>query len=536
MAKLPSWAGFAAIALLAAWPLRDGLLLGEVVGAGPDVASTLWGMWWFQQTLLLFGGASELSNFPYGSDGMVLTPSSALLWALAEPLVGVGRAAALSAWLQVAGLALGCMFLARQAGCSAGAVFAAGLSPLAARHMFFGIGEGSLVAVAALPLPLGLAALVSAARAEGGWLAAACAGACMAWCAIENPYLAPVLPGLCLLLALFRGEEGGRGRLLAASAIGAAGVLFVASAFGRVANPDYPTEVAGQLLTLGGRQWSVVDLPWARLGPLEPFVPSELSWTLDDTTATAAGGGNYLGISVLALAFYGAARSSVARWWLLFGIAGAALAFGSVQGGFAGPFLALNAVMEAIARPLTQPTRYVALTLVGVSVAAGLGFHASRSRAWVPACLAAALLADAFMLGGLSLKPPNTSMPSLACSRSYEGPVLVWPWDARDMDMSRSLLFQIAHGQPAAHTGIASWGLRGGKRFIDELRGAGFREGSARLNQRKLYDSGFRWVIAEDGYDSDLLRRYLRPVEDCGGAAVYALSPSAPSGQVPGGR
>ena len=34
------------LALSVAWPLRDGLLDGEIVGAGPDVVSTLWGMWW----------------------------------------------------------------------------------------------------------------------------------------------------------------------------------------------------------------------------------------------------------------------------------------------------------------------------------------------------------------------------------------------------------------------------------------------------------------------------------------------------------
>ena len=37
------------LALLVAWPLRRGFLWNYVDGAGPDVLSTLWGMWWFQQ-------------------------------------------------------------------------------------------------------------------------------------------------------------------------------------------------------------------------------------------------------------------------------------------------------------------------------------------------------------------------------------------------------------------------------------------------------------------------------------------------------
>ena len=43
------WAWLVLLALLAAVPFRDGFIHGEIVGAGPDVISTLWGMWWLQQ-------------------------------------------------------------------------------------------------------------------------------------------------------------------------------------------------------------------------------------------------------------------------------------------------------------------------------------------------------------------------------------------------------------------------------------------------------------------------------------------------------
>ena len=39
---------------------RDGFIHGEIVGAGPDVISTLWGMWWLQQE----GGVLSLERKP----------------------------------------------------------------------------------------------------------------------------------------------------------------------------------------------------------------------------------------------------------------------------------------------------------------------------------------------------------------------------------------------------------------------------------------------------------------------------------------
>ena len=63
-------------------PFRDGFIHGEIVGAGPDVISTLWGMWWLQQEGVgaIFGTETTLVNFPYGATGIVLSPTSALMW------------------------------------------------------------------------------------------------------------------------------------------------------------------------------------------------------------------------------------------------------------------------------------------------------------------------------------------------------------------------------------------------------------------------------------------------------------------------
>ena len=83
------WPWLVLLALLAAIPFRDGFIHGEIVGAGPDVISTLWGMWWLQQegASAIFGTETTLVNFPYGATGIVLSPTSALMWAVLEPIV-----------------------------------------------------------------------------------------------------------------------------------------------------------------------------------------------------------------------------------------------------------------------------------------------------------------------------------------------------------------------------------------------------------------------------------------------------------------
>ena len=88
-------------------PFGNAIREGSMVGAGPDVISSVWAMWWFQQEGIsaLLGQQSELANYPNGVHGSVLSPSSALLWALLEPLFGVGRALALVVWLQLGAFA-----------------------------------------------------------------------------------------------------------------------------------------------------------------------------------------------------------------------------------------------------------------------------------------------------------------------------------------------------------------------------------------------------------------------------------------------
>ena len=43
---------------------------------------------------------------------------------------------------------------------------------------------------------------------------------------------------------------------------GTLAILSIARVLREGANPEYPREVAGQFVTLFGREWEIVDLPW----------------------------------------------------------------------------------------------------------------------------------------------------------------------------------------------------------------------------------------------------------------------------------
>ena len=483
------------MALLAALPLRDAIVSGSIPGAGPDVVSTVWGMWWFGQSWLeAWGGWSPLANAPNGVFGTVLSPTSAVLWNLFQGL-GPGPATWITGWLTLVSLCGACALLARRAG--AKTWMAAALVPLVGRHLLFGLGEGSIVAIAFLPLPLGLAAMLGRRPRD-----AVAFAVCIVWMALENPYLAPVLPACSLLLMRDRWRTHGPALVL-----GSLGVLATAALFAGSASPDYPREVAGTTL-LG---LDVVDMPWAGVMPWE-WVWPDLQWTWNADTAIDATGGGYLGVTALALALYSR------RWaWLAFAAVGAWLAVGS--SGLA--FLALNTVMEAIARPLTQPARFLALSVVGLSVAAAFAVD-RHPRLWM------LLAAEALVVGGGSLKLPTTTVPSGDCAAlaGFEGGVLAWPTDARQGEPGKAQLLQMVHGLPSPHRGIASWRLHNGP-VTEDLRFHGFAwppTGAPRV--RHLRESGYRTIIAEAAEAGWVEDHLGAPFLDCGELKVFVLPES----------
>ena len=525
-------------------PLLPALASGEVPGSGPDVVSTLWGVWWATQEPLLasFGGWTDLVNHPAGAIGALLSPSTTLSWALLEPLVGPGDAMSGAALLQVGGLALGTAFLARQVNLGWAAAAFASLAVLTGRYLPYGVGEGSVVAIAALPLPLGLGLLTRLGRRfpeegpVGGWAAAVGLALCMGWMGVENPYLAPVLPGctLVLLLASLRpgGPPGVPSLLVLAMLLGSGLILADSAAFARAASPDYPVEVAGSVVRLGGVEWQVADMPWARAEALDLFWPDAVKWTDGvDSARDNPGGGRYLGLSVGLLALLG----SGLRWrralpWTALAVAMLLLSLGSMVGPAAGPFLFLNALMDEVARPLTQPTRFLAVGVVALAVCAAVAAQAVQQRFGSGALLAlgAVMLGDALLVGGPSLELPSLALPELGCEEALpEGAVLVWPADVLGRWSDEQQLLQLAHRRPAAHRGIASWRLEE-PRIDQELRKLKASvQVKGRFDAAALGERGYRSVLVQPSSTKSertlLLSTLGEPIMACGAYQVHAL-------------
>ena len=514
--------------LLCGIPLRDGLFYGEIVGAGPDVISTIWGMWWFQQEMSILGGGSYILNYPYGATGNVLSPSSALLFACTESVLGIGRSYALCAWFQVFVFCAGLYLWLYEVVQIQFPAMIGSFVPLVGSYFFFGIGEGSLVAIAAVPLPLGLWGLW---RISNNWFYVLFFVFCMSWMSIENPYLAPVLPIVAVIRWIQKNDE--RSRILLSLIGGTMVILSIARILREGANPEYPREVAGQFVTLFAHEWEIVDLPWARMGLSELFWPIAIRWTTEAENAVDAQGGYFIGISLLffcalSIRYFWEYRKAetnlnsmfVAAWlWLLGGFL---LSIGSIFHSFAGPFLFYNAIMDAIARPLTQPTRYIMLCVVGFAfLVALIAKQYPKIRYWI----VGVFLLESILWGGLRLDIPSIQLPQYNCSTKMEGPVLIWPWDAKDGEMSRSQLYQMIHKQPSPHTGIASWALSKKGRVLNVLRTNGFRIEGQRIRFSAISHLGYKWIIVEKNLPSNwnFENGGLDPVEHCDVVDLYSV-------------
>jgi len=553
----------AALALLALWPARRALVADEILGAGPDVISTLWGMWWFSQEWLgaAWGGWSDLANHPYGAFGAVLSPTSAAVWSLTHELLGIGRASALAGAAQVGGLAIATCWLAHRLGVGALGSFAAGLVPLGLRITWYGLGEGSVVTIAGLFIPLGLIGLVGLSERSGlgdagegrrAWTATALLAVSGGLAALENPYLAPVLPA-CIVAALAAGSlrrPRERARLLRLGVALVSSLLLIGAVsvlFGRAASPDYPPRVVEESRALLGWTIDVIDKPWARVDPAGFLVPSAVRWTLNVRGGEDATGGDYLGLAPTALLLVGVVlRPRKTAPWLVFGLAGLSLSVGSIVGGVPGPFLLFNALLDLLARPLTQPSRYLVLYGIGAGLCAGWGVAALTARLGgrVAAAAVALLAIEGLSMGGLGLDLPTTALPDADCLRDLPdepGGVLIWPGDASrwEGDLERVWLLQMLHERPAVHPGIASWALHR-QRARDVVREQlGFRyvapvgeplgSPAGQPDRGRLAELGFRWVVVDIARDPRQTTWaegvFGPPLASCTGAAIHQLLP-----------
>ena len=530
--------------LLAAWPMRDGLFSGEMVGAGPDVTTTLWTMWWYQKewTDAAWVGISHYFNYPLGGRGAILSPLTATTWALLDPMLGPNRAGALTSWSQIALFGGAVAWLAREIGLSKAGAIAALLACFCQRYLFFGTGETSIVGISALPIPIGLIALLRLQKGapQSRWLILATL--CMGLQPLENPYLTPVLPGVALLMLI---RPIGRKRLAWALLSGIAAIVLVGLIHKSATTLAYESTKPTDYVGWGNVLWPVVERPWAAAQFQWFFWPPATVWSEGADQTVNAQGREYLGLSVLFL-------SAIAVWkfpkkslpWLGFGLIGVVLSMGSSLGGFPGPFALLNAVCLRLVRALTQPTRYLVLSHIGLALTAAWGFEAVRRHSYKAGWIAGGVLAiDAFLVGGLSLQLPTMRVPTPSCVEALEqqeGAVLIWPWDGADRHdpeaPTKSRMLQVAHSRPGATIGTGSWPLVGRVFPGETLRAnawiEGFKGGNGYIELQELSNKGFQWIVADMGAPDRLLGdpdalfgNGQAPYDACPGYRVYKMPP-----------
>lgn len=540
------WAGALGVFVLAAgWPLRDALQNGGAAGAGPDVAATLWGMWWFSEewTGPAWRGVSTLANFPSGTIGAVLAPVTSALWALFQAGFGPETATTLTDLATLAGWCGMVAWIARLSGVGRATAALAGVLALHGRYLVYATGEASVVGITALPaLAMTGALLAWRAAPRRRWLVLyVCASAILG---LEYPYLAPLPP---LLGALAWAER--RDRKLLLSVLLATGLVVVAAAMVGRGQVSFGSGRTADTVPLFGWHFPMAEAEPARAAWVDTLLPGPVVWSLGVADGTlAARGREYLGLTLVIAALGGAwVRPRKALPWLGAGLAGAALATGSSWGGYASPFALLNSVAAQAIRELTQPTRFLVLCSAALPVAAAhLIDHISMSRRGWAAAVSGLLLADALCFGGLSLRVPVIHLPEADCvARLAALPrtaVLTAPWDALSDGeaLVHSRAWQVRHGQSGPAVGVGSWTWGEGKlgtSRLDALRVSSGMLGDEPLLTGELMATGYTHLVVDrsvGGWLETAVRGSLGPPQlECAGAAVFELAKARPAGQRP---
>ena len=127
-----------------------------MVGAGPDVVSSVWAMWWFQQEWNggAWGAHSTVFNFPWGGQGAILSPLSALMWSIFDVFLGPAWATTVTTWLSLVSTMIGLVYLGQAFRLNRVALGAMALMCLLPRYIVFTLGETGVVGVAMLLMTL----------------------------------------------------------------------------------------------------------------------------------------------------------------------------------------------------------------------------------------------------------------------------------------------------------------------------------------------------------------------------------------------
>jgi hypothetical protein len=527
--------------VLSLLPFSNALRQGAAAGSGADVVNTLWAMWWFQQELpfVAWGGESTLFNFPFGGKGAILSPIFALCWSVLDSIMGPNWASLLTSILCLYGsmgllwaightkkwshLSIGCMLLGF----------------VCQRYFLFTLGETGVVGVAILPLLLCWYA-VERFRIDKKiyWLVFIVL--CIGVQGLENPYLAPV-PPIIVLLSLW-GDWRSLGIL---SVFGIGGLACIGSLYHGTSASEYQSLRPSSYTSIWGQYFPVVERSWARLTWSEFLFPQRERWPIGGQDTIHQAGRGFVGYSVLICGVLGSImmkRGRVLLWVL--GLWGVVFAMGSEWNGIAAPFALFNSICAQLVRALTQPTRFLLLTVLALSISVG-GFvqWSHKKSIWLGMGVWFAMMLEALLIGGLSLRLPATKIPTSLCVSALEkeeGGVLVWPWDGiDDVDFDATLhsrLFQMVHGRPGATIGTGSWPLNGTVFPGVLLRDLGWDKavsGTGTLDTSRLSRWGYKWAIVDVRASKTLRTRAHDDVfgadafvERCGDVEIYRLPKS----------
>ena len=100
--------------VLSLLPFGNAIREGGMVGAGPDVISSVWAMWWFQQEWSsgAWGAHSTLFNFPHGEDKGLFCLRCLQWYGLClMAYLGPAWATTVTTWLMLVGTMLGMVYL-----------------------------------------------------------------------------------------------------------------------------------------------------------------------------------------------------------------------------------------------------------------------------------------------------------------------------------------------------------------------------------------------------------------------------------------
>ena len=520
-------------------PLSTSLQNGAAIGAGADVVNTLWAMWWFQQELpyTAWGGESFLFNFPFGGKGAILSPIFAVCWSGLDIILGPSLASLWTSVLCLYGTMLLLVAIGRAYSWSYLSIGCMLCAFVCQRYFLFTLGETGVVGVAIFPLLLCWYAVIRfRSTQKQSWLW--CIIFCIALQGLENPYLAPV-PPVIVLFGLWPDKKS-LGTLVV---LGILSLVSIGSLYHGTSASEYQSLRPTSYAQIFGQYFPVVERTWAQLSVEEFVYPLRPRWPIGGQDTIHQAGRGFVGYSVLIFGVLGMFFAQKERWLLFFlGIWGIVFAFGSDWNGVAAPFSWFNSICSLVVRPLTQPTRYLLLTVLALSIGVGAcAQRASIAKVWIGIVLWSVVLVEAVLHGGLSLRLPATEFPEYNCISQLgasNGAVLVWPWDGiddEDFDATlHSRLFQMVHNRPGATIGTGSWPLTGSVFPGLILRDIGWTkslEGTGRLDTKRLARWGYEWVIV-DGRISKTLRTRANKevfgeqnlVETCGEIDIYRLA------------